>query len=89
MKSGKSKAGISADSAKSYAAMFAKEKLTKENLQMMDLAMQKELGITAMGEALSLNKLRSPLPRPSMLRHHLPSFQLHFEKTTQRIKISN
>ena len=50
------KAGISANSAKSYAAMFVKEKLTKENLQMMDWAMLKELGITAMGEALSILK---------------------------------
>ena len=50
------KTGISADLAKSYAATFASEKLTKENLQMMDRAMLKELGITAMGEALSILK---------------------------------
>ena len=43
------KAGISADSAKSYAATFAKEKLMKVNLQLMDQAM---LRVTAMGEAL-------------------------------------
>ena len=50
------KVGISADSAKNYAATFAREKLTKENLQMMDRPMLKELGITAMGEALSILK---------------------------------
>ena len=50
------KAGISADSAKSYAATFAKENMRKVNLQMMDQAMVRELGITAMGEALSILK---------------------------------
>ena len=50
------KAGFSADSAKSYTATFAREKLRKENLQMMDQAMLRELGITAMGEALSIFK---------------------------------
>ena len=54
------KGGISADSTKSYTASFGRKKLTKENLQMMDRAMLKELGITAMGEALSiLNKLHT------------------------------
>ena len=48
------KAGISADSLKSYAATFAREKLKNENLQTMDQAMLRELGITAMGEALSI-----------------------------------
>ena len=50
------KAGISPDSAKSYATTFASEKLIKENLKMMDRAMLKELGIMAMGEALSILK---------------------------------
>ena len=68
------KVGISANSAKSSAVKFAMEKLRKENLWMMDLAMLKELGIMAMEEALSLNKLRSLIPRPSMLRHHWSSF---------------
>ena len=48
------KAGIAADSAKSYAATFVKEKLRKENLLVMDRAMLRELGITTMGEALSI-----------------------------------
>ena len=50
------KVGISANSAKSYAATFAREKLTKENLHMMDQAMLKELGIIAIVEALSILK---------------------------------
>ena len=33
------KAGIPADSTKNYAATFAREKLMKENLQMMDWSM--------------------------------------------------
>ena len=33
-------------------ATFAREKLRKENLQIMDRAVLRELGITAMGEAL-------------------------------------
>ena len=46
------KAGISANSAKSYAPTFVRENPTKENHQMMDRTMLKELGITAMREAL-------------------------------------
>ena len=50
------KVGISADWAKSYAATFAREKLREENFRMMDWAMLRELGITAMGEVLSILK---------------------------------
>ena len=50
------KEDISANSAKSYAATFVREKLMKENFQMIDWAMLKELGIMAMGEALSILK---------------------------------
>ena len=45
------KAGISADSAKNYAATLAREKLRKENR-----AILRELEIKAMGEALSILK---------------------------------
>ena len=56
------KAGISANSVKNYATKFAREKPTKENLQLMDRAMLKELGITAMGDALSiLKQAKEPL----------------------------
>ena len=74
---------ISANSAKSYAAIFAREKLTKENLQMMDRAMLKELGITAMGETLSILKQAKELSTqpiyakaPSAKHPHL-----HFKMT--------
>ena len=67
------KVGISANSAKSYPATFAREKLMKENFQMID---PKKSWKSQQWEklCLSLKKLRSPLPRPSTLRHHLPSF---------------
>ena len=75
--------GISANSVKSYAAMFARKKLTKEKLQMMDQAMLKELGITAMGEALSVLK-QAKEPSTQTLYAKAPSvkfLQLHFEMT--------
>ena len=49
-------AGISTDSAKTHATKFADEKLTIENLQMLDRSMLKELRITLMGEALCILK---------------------------------
>ncbi len=79
------KAGISADSAKSYAAMFPREKLMKENLQTMDRAMLKELGITAMGEALSILKQAkevSKAPSAKLPQHH---FEMTPYPTIQKI----
>ena len=82
------KAGIAADSAKSYAATFMKKKLRKENLQLMDRAMLRELGITTMGEALSILRQakvlatqniypKAPAARPP---------QLHLEMTPQQFR---
>ena len=64
-------AGISANSAKVNAATFTNEKLTKENLQMLDRAMLKLLEVTSMRESLCIFKLA---PRQSILRHRQPSF---------------
>ena len=74
---------ISADSAKSSAATFAREKLTKENLQMMDRAMLKELGIMVMGEALSIPK-EAKEPSTQTIYAKAPSAklpQLYFKMT--------
>ena len=82
------KVGISADSAKSYAATFAREKLMKENLQMMDWAMLKELRITAMGEALSILK-QAKEPSTQIIYAKAPSAklpQLDFEMTPQQFR---
>ena len=48
--------GISTSSASTYAEAFSEEKLTKDSLPMMDRAMLKELGVTAMGDALAILK---------------------------------
>ena len=69
------KGGISADSIKSYVATFAREKLRKENLQMMDRAMSRKLGITAMEEALSILK-QAKEPSSQTLYAKAPSAKL-------------
>ena len=77
------KVGISADSAKNYAATFARERLMKEKLQMMDQAMLGELGITAMGEALPILK-QGKEPSTQIIYTKATSAklpQLHFEMT--------
>ena len=82
------KVGIFADSAKSYAAMFTKEKLTKKNLQMIDWAMLKELWMTAMGEALSILKQVKELLMQTIYAK-VPSTklpQLHFEITPKQFR---
>ena len=82
------KPGISADSASSYAATFAREKLMKENLQMMVQVMLKELGITAMGEALSILK-QAEEPSTQTIYAKAPYAklpQLHFEMTPQQFR---
>ena len=74
------KTGISADSAKNYATMLAREKLTKENLQIMDQAMLKELGITTMVETLSILK-QAKDPSTQTIYAKAPSAkftQIHF-----------
>ena len=48
--------GITIDSTKTHATKFADEKLTIENLQMLDHSMLTELGVTLMGEALCILK---------------------------------
>ena len=82
------KAGISAKSVKNYAATFAREKLMKENLEMIDQTMLKELGITAMGEALSILKQAKESSIQTIyakaLSAKLP--QLHFEMTSQQFR---
>ena len=82
------KAGISADSAKSYAATFAREKLRKENLQMMDRAMLRELGITTMGEALSILKQAKEPPTQNLCAKAPAAKppQLHLEMTPQQFR---
>ena len=75
------KASISANSAKSFAAMFARVKLMKEKLQMMNRAMLKELGITAMRESLSILK-QAKEPSTQKIYAKAPSaklLQLHFK----------
>ena len=82
------KVSISADSAKSYAAMFTREKLTKENLQMMAWAMLKVLEITAMGEALSILK-QAKESSTQTIYAKAPSAklsQLHFKMTPQQFR---
>ena len=82
------RAGISADSAKGYAATFVREKLRKENLQMMDRAMLRELGITTMGEALSILE-QAKKPSTQAIYAKAPAAkppQLHFEMTPQQFR---
>lgn len=82
-------AGISADSAKGYAATFVREKLRKENLQMMDRAMLRELGITTMGEALSILE-QAKEPSTQAIYAKAPAVktsQLHFEMTPQQFRM--
>ena len=82
------KVGISADSAKNYDATFAKKKLTKENLQMRNRAMLKELGIMAMGEALSILK-QAKKPSIQIIYAKVSSAKLpqfHFEMTPQQFR---
>ena len=82
------KAGITADSAKSYAATFVKEKLRKENLQVMDRAMLRELGITTMGEVLSILRQAKELSTRTIYAWAPASRppQLHLEMTPQQFR---
>lgn len=47
-------AGIEDDSAKGYASLFAKERLTADLLCDMDRPMLKELGVDRLGDALTI-----------------------------------
>ena len=49
--------GIEDKSAKAYAKTFAGEKLTPDNLLVMDRDMLKEIGVTTMGDALTILQL--------------------------------
>ena len=55
--------GISAESAKIYAETFSKEKLTPDILSMMDREMLKELGVSTMGEVLTILKYAKLQPK--------------------------
>ena len=50
-------AGLETSSALEYSKTFADEKLSRDHLQSMDRAMLQELGVTAMGDSLSILQL--------------------------------
>ena len=51
-------AGLELASAKKYSTAFTDQKLALGSLSIIDISMLSELGITAMGEALAIIKLR-------------------------------
>ena len=53
-------AGLEPDSAKKHSISFSEQKMTLDSLSMIDRSMLSELGVTAMGEAISILKLGKP-----------------------------
>lgn len=81
-------AGISVDSAKNYAATFESENLTKEILQMIDQAMLRELGVKAMGEAISIIKQAKEFTTLTITAEAAAArlSRLHLEMTPQQFR---
>ena len=50
-------AGIDPKSAAEYATSFVLEKMTQDSLNMLDRDMLKEMGVTALGDALAILRL--------------------------------
>ena len=84
--------GVDPKAAKKYAEKFAEEKLTKSSLDMLDRNMLTELGVTVMGDALSILKLskevesKSTSSRASVKLSSAKAPQLHAEMTSQQFR---
>ena len=84
-------AGISTDSAKTQMTKFADEKLTIESLQMLYHSMLKELGVTLMGEALSILKQAKEAKEATAQSTHIQALaakppNLNIEMTPQQFR---
>ena len=90
------KAGVSPASSKVYAASFATAKLTLSNLVMIDKETLQELGVTVLGDILSVLQLAKqqaatavPAASSTQASVKLPSVkapQLHAEMTAQQFR---
>ena len=85
-------AGVDSESAKVYAEKFAQEKLTMSTLEMLDRSMLTELGVTVMGDALSILKIskvaesKATSARASVQLSSAKAPQLHAEMTSQQFR---
>ena len=84
-------AGLEASAASTHAITFAKQKLSRNHLSIIDRDMPKELGVTALGESLSIIQLGKKT-ESSKSKHacKLPAKAptLHAEMTPQQFRKS-